>query len=440
MRSARIVIAGAGIGGLTAALSLHAVGLTDVTLLEAATTIEPIGVGLNILPNAVRELDELGLGGRLLDVAMATGSLSYYNRFGQLIWQEPRGKAAGHRWPQLSIHRGRLQAVLLEAVRERLGAHAVTAGSRVTGFAHRPDGTVEIEVRDASGAVSLVTADVLIGADGIHSGVRAAMYPGEGAPLWNRLIVWRGSTWADPFLDGRTMVIAGDRRRRAVVYPLTRPEGPSGQVLMNWAVLRRAADDEHPDRADWNRPVDPERFLADFEDLRFGWLEVPDLIRSGQEALEYPMVDRDPLPAWTSGRTTLLGDAAHAMYPMGSNGATQSVIDGRVLAAALAGHDDLTAALAAYESERRPRTTALQKAGRRMGPEVVIDIADERAPDGFDSIDSVIPPHELAQISASYARLGGSDPETVNARPPGRPAVPSSGWVPPVADSPPAAP
>ncbi|MEN3537198.1 flavin-dependent oxidoreductase [Microbispora sp. ZYX-F-249] len=427
MSRAKIVIAGAGIGGLTAALSLHAVGLTDVTLLEAATTIEPIGVGLNILPNAVRELDELGLGDRLLGVAMATGSLSYYNRFGQLIWNEPRGKAAGHRWPQLSIHRGRLQAVLLDAVLERLGPGAVVAGSRVTGFENRPDGTVEIEVaHQVSGAVSHVTADVLIGADGIHSGVRAAMYPGEGPPRWNRLIVWRGSTWAGPFLDGRTMVIAGDARRRAVVYPLTRPEGPSERVLMNWAVARRAGDDEFPDRADWNRPVDPERFLAGFDDLRFGWLDVPALIRSGQEALEYPMVDRDPLPAWTSGRATLLGDAAHAMHPMGSNGATQSIVDGRVLAAALAGHDDIGAALAAYENERRPRTTALQEASRRMGPEVVIDIADQRAPDGFDSIDAVIPPDELARISAGYAQLAGSDPEMVNARPPGRPAAPAA--------------
>lgn len=413
----RIVIAGAGIGGLTAALSLHAAGFSDIMLLESAPEIQPIGVGLNILPNAVRELDELGVADRLYEIAVLTGSLSYYNRFGGLIWNEPRGSAAGYHWPQLSIHRGRLQAVLFEAVRERLGERAVIADCRVTGFESRPGAQVEIAVAHRRvGTVSRVSADVLVGADGIHSAVRATMYPSEGAPCWNGLMVWRGMTWAEPFLDGHTMIIAGDTARRAVVYPMSEPVTSGATVLTNWAVARRVANDELLDVADWNRSVAPDRFLDHFADLCFDWLDVTELIRSADKALEYPMVDRDPLPRWTSGRATLLGDAAHAMNPMGSNGATQSVVDGRVLAAALAGHRDVEEALRSYEAERRPGMNELQAVNRRMGPEIVINIAHERAPDGFESIDRVIPVEELTEISAHYAQLGAFDPETVNTR------------------------
>jgi 2-polyprenyl-6-methoxyphenol hydroxylase-like FAD-dependent oxidoreductase len=412
----RIVIAGAGIGGLATALSLRAAGFTDITVLESVPRINPIGVGLNILPNAVRELDELGVAERLYEIAVATGSLSYYNRFGSLIWNEPRGRSAGYRWPQLSIHRGRLQSVLLDAVAERLGPSAVVADSRVTDFESTPYGEVRIGVAHRDGGTSQLAADLFVGADGIHSAVRAAMHPGDGCFRWNGLVVWRGTAWAKSFLDGRTMVIAGDRARRAVVYPMSPPDRLDEPVLMNWAVARRAGEAEALDPADWNRPVDPERFLPDFADLAFEWLDVPGLIRSADHALEYPMVDRDPLPNWTCGRVTLLGDAAHAMNPMGSNGATQSVVDGRVLAEALAAHHDLDDALHTYEAERRPAMTALQEANRKSGPEVVVDLADERAPDGFDSIEDVFPGGELERISRSYATLAAFDPDTVNTR------------------------
>lgn len=410
----RIVIAGAGVGGLTAALFLHSFGFTDVRLLDTVLDIQPIGVGLNILPNAVRELDELGVADRLGEVAVATGSLSYYNRFGSLIHAEPRGRAAGYRWPQLSIHRGRLQTVLLDAVRDRLGADAVVPGHRVTGFTPLPDGRVGVAVTRADGTSRREVADVLVGADGIQSEVRDQLHPDDHGPRWNGLLVWRGSAWASPFLDGNTMIIAGDRTRRAVVYPMSMPGRPGEPVLMNWAVARHAGDRETPDRADWNRPVDPARFLDDFTDLAFDWLDIPALIRSSEQALEYPMVDRDPLPWWTCDRVTLLGDAAHAMYPMGSNGATQSIVDGRVLAESLAAHPDPAAALAAYEHARLPAMTRLQEAGRRRGPEIVIDIADERAPNGFTSVSEVISASELAGIAESYAALGAFDTETVN--------------------------
>ncbi|MDJ1137544.1 flavin-dependent oxidoreductase [Streptomyces iconiensis] len=412
-----ILIAGAGVGGLTAALSLHAAGFERVRLVETAPRIAPLGVGLNILPSAVRELDELGLYGALAQVAVPTGALSYYNRFGSLIWNERRGLSAGYRWPQLSVHRGALQRVLADAVRERLGPDALTCDARVEELWAVDGGRVTVGLsHPMAGGRSTAGADVLIGADGIRSGVRAAMYPDEGDPPWNGLIVWRGITWAPPFLDGRTMIIAGDLRRRAVVYPMS--AAPNGRpVMMNWAVARAADPGERLQPADWNRAAEPAAFLGHFADLDFAWLDVPGLVRGAEHAYVYPMVDRDPLPRWTAGRATLLGDAAHAMYPMGSNGATQSIIDARVLARALATHEDADEGLAAYELERRPPATRLQEKGRKRGPEIVIDMAHERAPEGFDRIEDVIPPDELANISALYAQLGAFDPETVNNRP-----------------------
>lgn len=413
----KILIAGAGVGGLTTALSLHAAGFGDVTIAEAAPRFRPLGVGLNILPNAVRELTELGLFDALAAGAVATGDLSYYNRFGSLIWNEPRGLAAGYRWPQLSIPRGHLQAVLAQAVRDRLGPATILEDSRVAGFEQHGD---RVLVRLGRGAE--LEADLLVGADGIHSAVRRELYPQEGEPPWNGLIVWRGTAWHPPFGDGRQMVIAGDDRRRAVVYPMSVATAAGEPVLMNWAVAR-AADSCNVDRADWNRSVPPEKFVGHFDDLRFGWLDVPELISSATAAFEFPMVDRDPLPQWTFGRVTLLGDAAHAMYPMGSNGATQSIVDARVLAHRLAMHRDVDEALAAYELDRRPAMTELQLSGRRRGPESVIDLAHERAPDGFTSVYDVIPEPELRAISDQYARLGAFDVETINNRPSLTPAA-----------------
>ncbi|MEU6431551.1 flavin-dependent oxidoreductase [Microbispora sp. NPDC046973] len=382
----RIVIAGAGIGGLTAALSLHAAGFEDVTVHEAAPEIRPLGVGINLLPHAVRELTELGLADRLAEIGVATAELAYFNRYGTPIWSEPRGLAAGYAWPQYSVHRGRLQMLLLEAVVERLGPDAVRTGSRITGPG---------------------TEDLLIGADGIHSAVRAHLYPGEGPPPWNGLVLWRGVTYGEPFLTGRSMIMAGDGTQKFVAYPIETGE----RTLINW-IAERPLDGEAPDRGNWNRPADLAEIGRHFADWRFDWLDVPGIIAGAETAYEYPMVDRDPLPRWTFGDVTLLGDAAHAMYPIGSNGASQAIIDARVLAYALARGD-----LAAYEEMRRPAATALQLSNREMGPEIVMKLAHERAPGGFDDIEQVIPHAERAEISASYKRTAGFDPASLSERP-----------------------
>ncbi|MEV3988945.1 FAD-dependent monooxygenase [Streptomyces sp. NPDC049837] len=416
-----ILVAGGGVAGLTAALALHAAGFHRVTVVEAAREIQPVGAGLNIMPNAVRELDALGLLDDLEADAVRTRELRYYHRSGGLISREPRGLSAGYHWPQLSIHRGRLQQVLADAVRRRIGPSAIVTGVRVAGLEQLPDGRPRVRLEHREGARcgrASLEPDVLIGADGIRSAVRAALNPREGEPPWNGMLVWRGVSWLDARRAGTFMLIAGDDRQKAVVYPMA--ERPGGDVLVNWALAMPADSIAGAARGDWNRAVPVERFLHHYDGWEFDGVSVPEVLRAAEAAYEYPMVDREPLLRWSHGRTTLIGDAAHAMYPIGSNGATQSIIDARALAHAMAHHPAPADALAAYEAERRPAMTELQRANRRLGPEVVINLAHQRAPGGFDRIDDVIPPHERREIAARYAATGAFDPETVNAGSPYR--------------------
>ncbi|MEV6786629.1 flavin-dependent oxidoreductase [Streptomyces sp. NPDC051098] len=422
------MIAGGGIAGLTAALALHTAGFRRVTVVEAVHESRPVGAGLNLMPNAVRELDALGLLECLEKRSFATRELRYYHRSGSLVSREPRGIGAGYHWPQLSIQRDELLGALAEAVRERLGTGSVVRGVRVTavealGGGRRP--RVQLEHRDGGrrGSASL-EPDVLIGADGIRSTVRAALHPGEGDPPWNGMLVWRGVSRLPAARASRFMFIAGDDRQKAVVYPMTEPDPDTGEVLVNWALAMPAdAVGGASPRGDWNRPVPLSRFLHHYRGWEFDGVGVEEVLGAADAAFEYPMIDREPLERWSHGRTTLIGDAAHAMYPIGSNGATQSVVDGRALAHALVLHPDPVEALAAYEADRRPATTELQRANRRLGPEVVINLAHERAPGGFTDIDAVIPRSERDEIAARYAATGAFDPATVNLGSPYGPTV-----------------
>jgi len=408
-----VLIIGGGIAGLTTALSLHQIGI-DCRVFESVDTIEPLGVGINTLPHAVRELSELGLRDRLAATAVATAELAYYSSHGQRIWAEPRGEAAGYHWPQFSIHRGELQMILLRAVRERLGADCIRTGHQLTGWEETSSGVRAHFVNRRTGA-ALNDADgsLLIGADGIHSTVRSVFYPNEGPPIWNGAIMWRGITAGRSFLDGRTMIMAGHEALKFVAYPISR----DGAVI-NWIAERRLSLDHAWRREDWNRPGKPEDFLPWFDGWKFDWLDVPAMIRDASHCFEYPMVDRDPVDRWTFGRVTLLGDAAHAMYPIGSNGASQAILDARVLAREIQANGVTSMALQAYEAERRPATARIVLANRRNGPEQVMQLVQERAPNGFDRIEDVLTRDELEEAASAYKRIAGFDKDELNARAP----------------------
>lgn len=401
-----VAVVGAGIGGLVTALSLHDAGVT-VDVYESVDEIRALGVGINLLPHAVRELDALGLLNALARESVEPATLAYFTKRGELIWDEPRGRAAGYRWPQLSIHRGTLQRILLDATVERLGAHRIHTGHHLVEIEQHDDMAIaHFAARRGGPTRSSIEAAVVVAADGIHSAARALHYPDEGMPRWNGALLWRGLAECDPVLGGRTMVWAGHPRQKFVGYPVADLAG--GRQVFNFIAELRTDDRELAEREDWNQTGRLDDFIEPFEDWRFEWLDVPALIRSSSGTFRFPMVDRDPVDRWSFGRTTLLGDAAHPMYPIGSNGASQAILDARVLTGCLRAHPhDPVHALERYDHERRPPTAAIVLANRGLGPELPMQLVEERAPDGFADIADVITPDEIDAVTEGYRRTAG---------------------------------
>lgn len=410
----RIVIAGGGIGGLTTAMALHARGI-EVLVVESVTELQPLGVGINLLPHAMAQLDRLDLLPTVVPLGVQTSELCFFNRHGQLIWREPRGLAAGYPVPQLSVHRGHLHMALYHEACARLGAHRILTGHALRSF-HDDGRRVQLTLeRRSDGATVTEHGDVLVGADGIHSTVRRHFHPDEGLPHWSGNVLWRATTRARSFLTGSSMFMAGHLPHKFVAYPITEPDADGLQTI-NWVAELDRRHIGLADREDWNRRGDLDDFLPRFTDWVWDWLDVAALIRGADATYEFPMVDRDPLDRWSIGRVTLLGDAAHPMYPIGSNGASQAIIDALTLADTLApagggpssgGAADVESALRAYDDTRGPPTAAIVLANRSHGPEVMLDLAEARAPDGFDDVTTVFAPGEREEISARYKQTAG---------------------------------
>ena len=412
----RVLIVGGGVGGLATALSLHEQGI-DCEVFERSDAIRELGVGINTLPHAIKALTELGLLQRLDDVAIRTHELIMTDRLGNEIWREPRGLDAGYEVPQFSIHRGRLQGVLHEAVVERLGAGAVHTGHRLVSYEQDADGVAAQFVDRDGNPVATVRGDALIGADGMHSTVRASMYPDEGPPRWSGVMMWRGATDWPTFLTGQSMIVAGGTLGKLVLYPIAPGSTPEHR-LTNWVVCSKIAEpgSAPPRREDWSRPGDRADVQPFIDLFTVEHVDLNALVDATPEFFEYPMCDRDPLPTWTNGRVTLLGDAAHPMYPMGSNGGSQAILDGRFIARCLATGPTVESALQLYEESRLPLTTQIVQMNRTGGPEGVIDVVEDLAPNGFDHIDDVIGRGELEAILKGYATVAGFTREQVNQR------------------------
>ncbi|KRQ11474.1 salicylate 1-monooxygenase [Bradyrhizobium pachyrhizi] len=403
----KAIIVGGGIGGLTTALMLRSRGIS-CELYEQSETIRELGVGINTLPHAIRELAGLGLLDKLDEVAIRTYELFYLTRHGQQVWHEKRGLDAGHDVPQFSIHRGRLQSVIHQAVIDRLGADAIHTGCRLGSFTQDEAG-VSAYFFDRSGAhVRTARGDILIGADGIHSKVRQTLFPDEGGPCWNGLMLWRGATDWPAFLTGRSMIIAGGLNAKAVIYPIAPGSSPASR-LTNWAVLVRIGDGTSPPprREGWSNLGRRDEMMPYVTGFTIPQVDFTGLINATPEFWEYPCCDRDPLPYWSSGRVTLLGDAAHPMYPVGSNGASQAILDARSLADLLARAEHPRHALAAYERQRLPMTADIVASNRRGGPEGVIDAVEQLAPQGFTDVDTILNYEAREAIVRGYAAKAG---------------------------------
>ena len=400
-----ILIVGGGVGGLTLGLALHAAGI-PCRIFESVAEIRPIGVGINLLPHASKELAALGLEQALSRIAIETTDATFFNRFGQLIYQEPLGRAAGYANPQFSIHRGDLQMALLDAFRARVGHDRFSTGHHCAGVEQDGSG-VSVHFADRPGGAigSTVRGRVTIACDGINSAIRKQFFPDEGEPRYSGINMWRGVTRWKPILSGASMVRAGWMSHgKMVIYPI-RPADADGLQLVNWV-----AEIETPvyRKRDWNRPGSLDDFIGAFADWHFDWLDVPALIRDADSVLEFPMVDQEPWPRWSFDRVTLLGDAAHPMVPRGSNGAGQAILDARALTSALLENADPVAALAAYEKQRLEATTRIVLTNRSNPPDAILREVFERTHDRpFADIEEVISRDELVALSEGYKRIAG---------------------------------
>ena len=400
-----VLIAGGGIGGLATALTLHQIGVPCMVF-ESVREMKPLGVGINLQPNAVRELYDLGITEAELDeVGLPAKEWALVGLNGNDIYSETRGRLAGYQWPQYAVHRGQLQMLMYRKVVERMGAGAVRLGARVTGYRRLPDGGVSVQVAYADGGCADLPAALLIGADGIHSAVRAQMHPDQPPIHWGGSIMWRGVTWAKPIRTGASFVGLGTHKHRIVFYPISHPDPDTGLALINW--IAEVTSDDETQLGAWFRPVPIETFLHHFADWTWDWLDVPALIRGGEFAFENPMIDRDPVPTWVDGPVVLLGDAAHAMYPTGSNGASQAIVDARVLGALMCDQGATPAALAAYDARLCGPISRLVLRNRGAGPFGLLNLVDERCGGRFDNIDHVIPPDERNAFMAAYKAAAG---------------------------------
>ena len=410
-----VLIPGAGIAGLTLGLTLHQIGV-PFRIFEKTAELTPLGVGINLQPNAVRELLDLGLEAMLDEVGVRTREYGFYSKYGREIWVEPRGTWAGYRWPQYSVHRGHLQMALLAELLKRAGPESVVTGHRAVGF-ESTDSAAVLRLENGKDLLS-IAGDLIVAGDGIHSAIRSQMYPDEGAPIWNGAVLWRGTTQARPFRTGASMALAGHDNQRIVVYPISAPDPETGLALINWIAELRVDPSQGWRKEDWNRTADLQEFLPAFESWTFDWLDVPALIKGADRVLEYPMVDRNPIDCWTDKRVTLMGDAAHPTYPVGSNGASQAIVDARIIGASILEHGICPRALSAFEEKVRPESRKIILANRGSGPDAVMQMVEDRCGGVFEKIEDVIPKEELAAHAARYKSMAGFGIEELNARPP----------------------
>lgn len=408
-----VLIAGGGIGGLSMALTLEQIGVKCVVF-ETVRELKPLGVGINLQPNAVRELYDLGIGADDLDtVGVPAKEWALVGLNGNDIYAEPRGELAGYNWPQYAVHRGAFHMLLYRKFVERAGADAVRLGCQVTGYEQDAHGVTAI-IQHADGTESREAGTILIGADGIHSNIRAQMHPDQPPIHWGGAVMWRGTTRAKPSRTGSSFLGLGTHKHRMVIYPISHPDPETGEAEINWIAEVTYDDPSAHENTGWFRQVQIDDFAHHFDGWTYDWLDVPALIRGASVAYENPMIDRDPIPTWQDGKVVLMGDAAHAMYPTGSNGASQAVIDARTLAAAMLEHGVTEQALASYDAALCGPVSELILRNRGAGPFGLLNMVDDRCGGKFDNIDDIIPADERAEFMAKYKAAAGFAIEKLN--------------------------
>jgi 2-polyprenyl-6-methoxyphenol hydroxylase-like FAD-dependent oxidoreductase len=412
-----VIIAGGGIAGLSVALTLEQIGVPCIVL-EAVSELKPLGVGINLQPNAVRELYDLGIGPEQLDrIGIQSREWALVGLNGNDVYSEPRGLLAGYRWPQYSVHRGQLQMLLYDTAISRLGKDAVRTGMQVVGYRNTPEGVTAL-VQSRDGTNFELEGSLLIGADGINSAVREQMHPDQPPIQWGGAIMWRGTTPGLPIRTGASFVGLGTHRHRIVFYPISQPDPKTGLATINWIAELTVDNSGGWTKGDWNQRVEIDSFIHHFADWSYDWLDVDAMLRGADVVYENPMIDRDPVSTWVDANVLLIGDAAHAMYPTGSNGASQAIVDARVLGAAMIRHGVTPDSLRAFDDELCEEISALVLRNRGAGPFGLLNLLDERCGGVFENIDDIIPQAEREDFMGRYQAAAGFAKERLNAAPP----------------------
>jgi 5-methylphenazine-1-carboxylate 1-monooxygenase len=411
-----VLIAGGGIAGLTLALTLHQIGV-PCRVLESVRELRPLGVGINLQPNAVRELADLGIGEDEMNaVGIPAREWALVGLNGKDIYSETRGKLAGYHWHQYAVHRGRFHLMLYRLVLERLGPDAVLLGHKVTGYRKEAGGTVTAQVTRADGSETEMRAALLIGAEGIHSAIRAQMHPDQPPIHWGGTIMWRGTARGVPIRSGSSFVGLGTSRHRVVFYPISHPD-ENGLADINW-IAEQTFDEGHDwSKSGWFRPVEMSDFAHEFDSFVYDWFDLPALLAKSEVAFENPMIDRDPIPTWVDGPVGLMGDAAHPMYPTGSNGASQAIVDARTIGKLMLEHGVTPAMLRAYDDALCGPVGGLALRNRGAGPFGLLGMVEERCGGVFDDIDAVIPAAERSAFMLAYQKAAGFARDTLNSAP-----------------------
>jgi 2-polyprenyl-6-methoxyphenol hydroxylase-like FAD-dependent oxidoreductase len=416
MTDKKVIIAGGGIGGLTLALTLHQIGVPFLVL-ETSHTMRPLGVGINIQPNAVRELFELGLTSEVLGtIGVPAKEWALVGLNGREVYSEKRGLNAGYNWPQFAAHRGELLMLLYRTLIERAGAESVMLDARVDKYLKRPSGEVDVSVRGSDGSRFQISGRLLIGADGIHSAVRAQMHPDQPPIHWGGAIMWRGTVRAKPLRTESSFIGLGTHQHRMVIYPISKPAA-DGTVLTNWIAELTVDRNEGWLGNNWFKEVPIESFAHHFESFRYDWLDVPTMLNKSECGYMNPMIDRDPVATWIDGPVALMGDAAHAMYPTGSNGASQAIVDARVIGAAILTRGLTPDALKLYDNQLCKKVSELVLRNRLAGPFGLLDILNDRCGGVFENIDTIIPLEERNEFMSKYKAAAGFAIEALNEAP-----------------------
>lgn len=417
MTEPKVMIAGGGIGGLSLALTLHQLGI-DCVVFETVNELKPLEVGINLQPNAVRELFDLGITAEDLDaVGVPVQEWALVGLKGQEIYSEPRGTFAGYNWPQYAVHRGKLHMALYHRFIQLAGTDKVQLGCRATGYQNNGDGSVTVTLSTEAGERQ-ETGSVLVGCDGIHSAIRAQMHPQQPPIHWGGAVMWRGTSYAKPIRTGSSFIGLGTHEHRMVIYPISKPDPETGLALINWIAEVTYDDPAAHENIGWFRQVGIDDFIHYFEDWTYDWLDVPELIRGADGAYENPMIDRDPVDTWTDGQVTLLGDAAHAMYPTGSNGASQAMMDSRILGSKFIEHGINAEALAAYDAQLCGPVSELVLRNRGAGPFGLLNMVNDRCGGEFDNIDDIVSPSERAEFMEKYKSAAGFARDALNSADP----------------------